>query len=338
MKYAHDNSLTIRETYRPDILRELFGSERSSSYETLTNDTVIQRFLGLLDIGQEDPLDENVNIRFGRMQRYSPVRLNRTGLLGVFYLAFGHCAARVDASLMELEKGDFLFVSPGHSFLFDLNRDDCILLFLAVKPHAFWGPFSALTSTADGLSEYFSRVAHTQSPAPFLRLRTYDDPRPGTILDAIRRESESADAYSSRMTELCFSWLMTELSRTHLSAQNAESIGDSRVLQIIEYLCETLKTATLGSTAAHFNYSASYTSRLIAAGTGISFSKLLTSLRMKRACALLRENALGIDHISEAVGYANISSFYRVFRRFYSCTPVEYRRTHTAAHSPPESK
>lgn len=123
---------------------------------------------------------------------------------------------------------------------------------------------------------------------------------------------------------------MTDLSRTHLSTQNAKNSGDSRALQIIEYLSENLKTATLDSAAAHFNYSASYTYRLITTGTGLSFSKLLTSLRMQRACALLRENALGIDHISEAVGYANISSFYRVFRRFYNCTPVEYRRTHAA--------
>ena len=331
LKYAHDNALSIREAYRQEVLRRLFGSERASAYEALTNDTVIQRFLGKLDLGQTDPLNESVNIRFGRMQRYSPIRPSRTGLLSVFYLAFGGCTAQIDSVPATLEKGDFLFVSPERCFSFDLNRDDCLLLFLAVKVHAFWGPFSVLTSAADGLSDYFSRVAHAQSPAPFLRIRTYDDPRPKTILEAIRRESETNDAYSSRMTEICFEWLMTELSRTHLSEQNAGSAGDSRAMQIVDYLSQNLKTATLSSAAAHFNYSASYTCRLISASTGASFSKLLTSLRMQRACALLRENALGIDHISEAVGYASISSFYRVFRRFYGCTPVEYRHTHTRA-------
>ena len=75
--------------------------------------------------------------------------------------------------------------------------------------------------------------------------------------------------------------------------------------------------------------------KLTAGETAAFCSQVVLLLRagisLQEGVSLLREDALGIDHISEAVGYASISSFYRVFRRFYGCTPVEYRHTHTRA-------
>ena len=51
----------------------------------------------------------------------------------------------------------------------------------------------------------------------------------------------------------------------------------------------------------------------------------LVKLRMQKAIELLFSSC-SVAQISEMVGYANPSSFTRVFRLYTSYTPTEYRR------------
>lgn len=326
LKYAHENHLSVHDAYNRSEVKKVFGSEKTSAFEAITKDPMIRRHLYGEDPNAFDPLPGGANVGFGRLCRYSPVKTSRSALLSLFYIAFGSCRASVDGAELHLERGDFLFVSPMRSFSLDMNRDDLLVMFLGVRTSAFLGPFSALTSGPDALSDYFSRVACERAPASYLILRTYDDARPREIMEALRRESVAADCYSPRMFDVCFEWLMTELCRTRYPDYSASNLNDSRAMQIIGYMSRNLDTVTLRSVAENFNYSTSYICRLISASTGSTFSKLLTDLKLQRACILLKENRIGIDRISELLGYSDISSFYRAFRRVYNCTPVEYRK------------
>lgn len=326
LKYAYENHLSVHDAYNADVLKAVFGSEKASAFKTLTNDPVIRRYLGQDDPNALDPLESGVNTAFGRILRYSPRKASASTLLAMFYVAFGSCQAQVDDDKLQLCRGDFLFVTPMHSFWIDACNDDCLVFFLGIRTEAFWGPFSALTDGPDGLSDYFSRVAYKRDLMNCLLIRTYDDMRPRTIMEAMHRETSVGNLYSPRMINICFEWLMTELCRTHYTDYSASSVSDSRALQIIGYISQNLDSVTLKAVADNFNYSKSYICRLISQSTGTTFSKLLTELRLKRACDLLKENRMGIDLISEILGYSDISSFYRVFRRVYNCTPVEYRK------------
>ena len=42
---------------------------------------------------------------------------------------------------------------------------------------------------------------------------------------------------------------------------------------------------------------------------------------MDKALALMKENILSMEEISLTLGYNNLSSFYRAFRKYYADTP-----------------
>lgn len=65
--------------------------------------------------------------------------------------------------------------------------------------------------------------------------------------------------------------------------------------------------------------------------TGKSFSKWIRRIRIERAQALLRIDLLSITHVSHAVGYGDITTFERAFRKELGLSPQSFRRLVGAA-------
>ena len=63
--------------------------------------------------------------------------------------------------------------------------------------------------------------------------------------------------------------------------------------------------------------------------------EVLRELRMRQAAAMLRADDSSIEQIARASGYADRSSFLRVFRKTYGVEPSEYRKGGRAACSAP---
>lgn len=60
-------------------------------------------------------------------------------------------------------------------------------------------------------------------------------------------------------------------------------------------------------------------------GEGTSFGELLESLRHQRATAMLADSRYSISEVAFLLGFSELSSFYRAFRRWTGKTPAEFR-------------
>ena len=74
------------------------------------------------------------------------------------------------------------------------------------------------------------------------------------------------------------------------------------------------------------NVSKTYVSKIFRAKLGMSYIEYLTSVRMDRACGLLRTTDIQINDIVRMVGYENASSFRRCFKDRYGISAAEYRK------------
>lgn len=70
---------------------------------------------------------------------------------------------------------------------------------------------------------------------------------------------------------------------------------------------------------------ASYLSRLFKEETGESFSRYLTSVRMKNAKDLVSNHDIPLSEIGAIVGYTDYSYFIKVFKKYYGITPKQMR-------------
>lgn len=86
-----------------------------------------------------------------------------------------------------------------------------------------------------------------------------------------------------------------------------------------------MEDITLESTAAQISFSKFHFSRLFRQFTDTSFYDYLCARRIKAAEALLLDPNLPITEIALQSGFASISTFNRVFKKFKECTPSEFK-------------
>lgn len=77
--------------------------------------------------------------------------------------------------------------------------------------------------------------------------------------------------------------------------------------------------------AENFHISESYVSQFFKKNMGQVFSKYLETLRINKACELIRNTSMSMDEIAAAVGYTSALSFRRAFKKVMGIPPSSYR-------------
>lgn len=96
---------------------------------------------------------------------------------------------------------------------------------------------------------------------------------------------------------------------------------------VMEHLDKHLhEDVNLDFMADKLNITSGYLSSYFKEKTGMNFSDYLNDLRIQRAKELLQNPELKIQDIAVQVGYQNVNSFIRMFKRYSGVTPGEYRK------------
>ncbi len=88
---------------------------------------------------------------------------------------------------------------------------------------------------------------------------------------------------------------------------------------------EYASNLTVEEIAGRLNVSRSYLSALFKEETTISVMQYITLMRMNRAEHLLRNTAMKVSEIAEAVGYHDASYFGVQFKKLYGMSPAQFR-------------
>ncbi|GIP35877.1 AraC family transcriptional regulator [Paenibacillus sp. J2TS4] len=103
---------------------------------------------------------------------------------------------------------------------------------------------------------------------------------------------------------------------------------------IIHFVMEWLSTKyseeiSLDLLADKLNLSSAYLSVYIKEHTGVNFIDHMNGIRMQKAKELLSHTTLTVTEISQQVGYRNVTSFNRMFKKWTGTSPTEYRKNQT---------
>ena len=112
------------------------------------------------------------------------------------------------------------------------------------------------------------------------------------------------------------------------SLNNAESTDIYNIMPALKEIAfrfdESIAVLELASIC---NLSESHFTRIFKKCTGMSPYNYTLKFRAKVGAALLKATKKTVNEISDCVGFKNPSDFYRQFSKYYSCSPVDYRKS-----------
>jgi AraC-like DNA-binding protein len=122
--------------------------------------------------------------------------------------------------------------------------------------------------------------------------------------------------------------VLLELSRSKEMHKPQREPGRLRSDEIIRYICEHSRTATLQSAANYFNYHPNYIAQTLREECGQSFVSIKHDFLLKNARILIEKTSYPIRDVAQLAGFESINFFFRIFKRTFGVTPKEYRELH----------
>lgn len=226
---------------------------------------------------------------------------------------------------LSLKAGSVLFIPPG------INK--AALVRAMPQMHSFYDPPEYLLqcvwthlSSQNLMPFFFRRTLSGEHATSYLLLDTGGDASLESLLYTIYKEYNRNGIYSTQIVNSLMStfFLLQGYENTAWISRHNGFHWDNHSANILHYLETHFATLTVEKLAAQFGYSKRQIIRIIQSITGQTFSEIQTDLRMQKAVRMLTSGTASMDDISAETGYANLSSFYRAFKKYYDCTPKEY--------------
>lgn len=262
--------------------------------------------------------------------RYMPVKSHSHEFIEFVYVYQGNCVEYAGEIPYEMSEGDLFLHAPGSWHHMDIFEDDCIVFHIIARHSTFDTVFLSLLNHNDLLATFFAHVIYGKRQGSYLHFKTADDRVLKDWIYQMYLDNLQQDDYSARLLNIQFEWLCVRLLRFHLNdfAFSGSEQTSGNTIDVLNYILDHYKDASLADVARKFHYSDSQLQRIIKKNTGRSFNDLLLQTRLKKACALLKNNSLTIQEVAENSGFHDLSNFHRAFKKAMGITPARYRKGH----------
>ncbi len=278
----------------------------------------------------ELPSISRVDVHAFSGDRWDDVRVCRKVTRGPFAMPRGHLASDLVAIVLsapDREDGRF---GPEH--VTDRGRAGSVNVLPAGMPYTY-----SCEGTRDILHVSLSalEVAEDDAPGPPARLRpafAVADPLIVQIAASLLRDATAPDDGGRLYGEALGSALAAHLARRYAAegpraAPTPGCIPGRQLRRVLEYVeAHLAEDLGLGELARIAGMSRTRFLHEFRRTTGKSPHRHVMERRIERAKVLLADPDVQLDDVVSASGYADQSSFTRVFRRMTHLTPGAYRR------------
>ncbi|WP_172251398.1 helix-turn-helix domain-containing protein [Saccharibacillus deserti] len=128
----------------------------------------------------------------------------------------------------------------------------------------------------------------------------------------------------NELQALLLHWIKEGSERIREKKERKDGITSFVMEYVNAHLADEIYLDTL---ADKLNISSGYLSTYFKDKTGTNLVEYINEVRIREATVLLVESPLKIQQIAEAVGYRNITSFNRMFKKHTGLTPNDYRKS-----------
>jgi YesN/AraC family two-component response regulator len=276
------------------------------------------------------PNEELTRNRFAirRKYRYCTINEHRHEYIEIVYVLKGEFEQSIEGEKYKMKKGDFCIFDRNTRHASEAINKNHIVINILLTPKFFDGVFMHLLSDDNYISNFIVNTLYAMnSTQNFIKFHIHEGTTIHMILQNLLIEYFSESTRSKAAINGYLLILFAELSRALIQINEAAVDESQKVIKekVLNYIRKNYKDINLKTMAKYFNFHPSYLSNLIKKEFGKNLKDLLMEVRMAEACNLLENTNVTIEAIINEIGYVNNSYFYKIFKKQYGCTPIEYR-------------
>lgn len=327
---AYVRKLTDSESQRYELLKAMSEEEKQKAYE------VDHRFIAFADGKSADPWGfeksawKRSTLGLVRNKRFIKCMEHKHDYIEMLYTYSGKITNVIDGKSVVVRAGEVLLLDTNvkHAIL-PAGMDD-IGFNIIIHKETFDTQFGKMLSNSDIISRFvIDSIYSRKKEKKYLLFETGQCEQIHSIMENIIREwccQESGyDTVMQGLVLILFANLVRYYEKDHQVAKDPE-MKKQFVEELQAYLLENYRTADLRSAAQYFNFNPDYFGRLVKKQLGTNFTNYLQDIKLQQSCILLKNTTLTMEEIAEEIGYAEVSYYYRVFRKKYQKTPAEFRK------------
>lgn len=283
---------------------------------------------------KKDAMNENMfpksnDVIISRHLRYSPCFLHTHSFFEIVCVINGSCKNKVSDTTLEMQKGDVCIIAPQTIHALSVFSDDCIVINLLVRATTFEKSFFEILKSNDVLSSFFSHALYSPNSQSYLLFTRQDDEHTIYSILEMYNEFNSIDKYSDRILTSMMSAFFIRLLRSDVKnivvPMNSVTSSDRNIIFILNHIFANFNNITLKDLSLKYNYSERQMARILKEYTGKTFINIIQDIKLQKACELLKNPNISINKVIESIGYSNTTHFYKIFKKHYNMTPIDYR-------------
>lgn len=241
------------------------------------------------------------------------------------YMCKGNTTHFINGTKIQLHEGELLIMGNGTTQEILPAKENDIAVNFIVLPQFFDRTLEMLNNEESPLRAFIIASLGNQKNSDYLYFKVKDILPVQNLIENLLWTFIKDIPNSRSIRSVTMGLLFLELLNN--TDQLVHESGNKEItIQVLRYIEDNYKDASLNTIASILHYDLAWLSREIKRKTGKTFKELLQEKRLSQAIYLLSNTSMRVDEIAEAVGYQNISYFHRIFFQKYACTPKQYRK------------
>lgn len=249
----------------------------------------------------------------------------------ILIVVFGQGSITIDSKVINLFSGNIILLKQVGEIKYNI-KDKNEICFVKLKKEFITTQLIAQMADCPILYD-FLRLDTSQMEYLLFDITMQEVVK--TYLNILLYELSSNDEENYKLVKASLILFLTNLHKVHQEAliiSESSMMKDYDIGKWLKYMVDNYSTVTLRSMAEHFNFNPTYFSVRFKVLANCQFSEKLLEIKLEKARWLLVTTDLTVQNIVEMIGFKEKSYFYRVFKKQYKMTPLQYRKHYKLAY------
>ena len=257
--------------------------------------------------------------------RFIHFPVHRHDYVEIVYMCSGTTKHIVNGNTIVLKQGDLLFMNQSATHeIYEAGLNDVAVNFI-VLPEFFYTPLAFISEEKTLLRHFLDDCLCGEcTGSGYLHFEVSNVLPIQNLLEnlliTLTGKTYAKRTASQLSMALLFMLLLEETDKLTSIGQE-----ENAVWKALRYIEENYADGSFSQLCKCLHYDASLLSRELKRKTGKTYTQLVQEKRLAKAAYLLKNTKMNVSTISRAVGYENVSYFYRLFAKAFEVSPREYR-------------